>query len=52
MFVGYRTYMVALAVMALAGMKWMGYEVPAEVWLVMNALGLGFLRAAMDEPKA
>ena len=50
-FAGYRTYMVAMAVMVLAGMKWMGVEVPAEVWLVLNALGLGFLRAAMDEPK-
>lgn len=50
-FAGYRTYMVAAAVLMLAGMKWMGVEVPAEVWLVLNALGLGFLRAAIDEPK-
>lgn len=51
-FAGYRTYMVAMAVVVLAGMKWMGVDVPAEVWLVLNALGLGFLRAAMDEPKS
>jgi hypothetical protein len=52
MFAGYKTYIVAAAILGLAMAKYVGVEVPAEVWLVLNALGLGFLRAALDEPKA
>lgn len=48
MFAGYKTYMVAAAVMVLAAMEWMGIAVPGEVWLILNALGLGFLRAAVE----
>jgi hypothetical protein len=51
LFAGYKTYMVAVAIMLLAVMKYMGMEVPAEVWLVLNALGLGFLRAGVEEAK-
>jgi hypothetical protein len=51
MMTGMKTYMVAAAVMGLAVMQWFGFEVPAEVWLVLNALGLGFLRSAVGEPK-
>lgn len=53
MFVGYRTYMAAGAMLVMAAMEWMGYSMPQEFWLVLNALGLGFLRAALPEaPKA
>jgi hypothetical protein len=51
MFVGYRTYMAAAALGILAGLKYVGMDVPPEAWLVLNALGLGFLRAAVEDVK-
>jgi hypothetical protein len=51
MMVGMKTYMVAAAVMGLAVMQWFGFEVPVELWAVLNALGLGFLRSAVGDPK-
>lgn len=44
---GYKTYMVAAALAGLAVAKFVGFDVPDEVWLILNALGLGALRDAI-----
>jgi hypothetical protein len=51
-FVGYRTYMVAAAMLGLSVAMAMGITIPEEVWGILTALGLGFLRAAVDNSKA
>ena len=45
---GKRTYVVALAVAALAGLTAYGIETPEWVWLLLNALGLGTLRVGIS----
>lgn len=47
MFAGYKTYIVAVAMLGLAGAKYFGVEVPDELWIILNALGLGTLRDAI-----
>lgn len=44
---GKKTYIIAVAVGALAAGQQLGYEVPEVAWLVLNAFGLGFMRAAI-----
>jgi hypothetical protein len=51
-FVGYRTYMVAGVMAALAVAMVLGVPVPEEVWGFLAAIGLGTLRAAVDNAKA
>lgn len=47
---GYRTYASAVAMVGLAAAQFFGVAVPQEVWMILGAAGLGFLRAAI--PKA
>lgn len=50
-FVGYRTYMIAAAMLGLSVAMVMGVTIPEEVWGILAALGLGFLRAAVESSK-
>ena len=47
LFEGRRTYAAAVVMVALAAAQFAGVAVPPEVWLLLNGLGLGFLRAAI-----
>lgn len=44
---GRKTYAAAVAIIGLAVAQYFGVEVPSEAWLVLNGLGLGFLRSAV-----
>lgn len=46
---GKKTYAVAVTILVLAVLRWRGIELPAEVWMALNALGLGFLRAGVKD---
>jgi hypothetical protein len=49
---GYKTYIVAVLIGALAILQALGYQVPESVWLLLNALGLGAVRDAIGKPAA
>ena len=49
MFTGYKTYIVAAILVGLGVMKFVGFDVPEEVWMILTGLGFGALRAALDE---
>ena len=44
---GKKTYVTAAVMVALAIAEYSGVEVPASVWILLNGLGLGFLRQAV-----
>lgn len=44
---GKKTYITAAIMVALAGAEFAGVQVPASVWILLNGLGLGFLRQAV-----
>lgn len=44
---GKKTYVTAAVMVALAAAEFAGVEVPPSVWLLLNGLGLGFLRQAV-----
>jgi len=48
---GKKTYLVALLVGAGAIAISLGYAIPAWVWPVLGALGLGAVRSAVDKLK-
>ena len=45
-FKGYRTYLAAAAIAAMAGAQALGYSIPEWAFAVLGAAGLGALRAA------
>jgi hypothetical protein len=45
---GKKTYITAAIMVALAAAEFAGVEVPASVWMLLNGLGLGFLRQAVS----
>ena len=45
---GKKTYATAAVMVALAVAEYAGIEVPASVWILLNGLGLGFLRQAIS----
>ena len=47
LFAGRRTYAAAAVMVALAAAEFAGVAVPSGVWVLLNGLGLGFLRAAI-----
>ncbi len=47
LFAGRKTYAAAVAMVGLAVAQFFGVPVPPEVWLLLNGLGLGFLRAGI-----
>ena len=47
-FAGYRTYIVAFAMVAMGVAKALGVAIPDDMWMVLSGLGLGSLRAAVD----
>lgn len=46
---GKKTYATAAVMVALAIAEYAGVQVPASVWMLLNALGLGFLRQAVGK---
>jgi hypothetical protein len=50
-FQGYRTYLVAGTMAALAVAMALGVTVPEEVWALLAAIGLGTLRQAVEATK-
>lgn len=44
---GKKTYVTAAVMVALAAAEFAGVAVPPSVWLLLNGLGLGFLRQAV-----
>lgn len=44
---GKKTYITAAVMVALAAAEFAGVTVPSSVWLLLNGLGLGFLRQAV-----
>jgi|DEB19_MinimDraft_3_1074340.scaffolds.fasta_scaffold740566_1 hypothetical protein len=44
---GKKTYVTAAVMVALAVAEYSGVEVPTSVWILLNGLGLGFLRQAV-----
>lgn len=44
---GKKTYATAAVMVALAIAEYAGIAVPASVWILLNGLGLGFLRQAV-----
>lgn len=44
---GKKTYVTAAIMVALAVAEFAGVQVPASVWILLNGLGLGFLRQAV-----
>lgn len=46
---GWKTYLVAVATIAVAVAKAVGYDIPEEVWAVLGALGLAGLRDGMKK---
>ncbi len=49
MFSGKKTYATAAVMVALAVAEYAGVEIPASVWILLNGLGLGFLRQAVGK---
>ncbi len=49
MFAGKKTYATAVVMVALAVAEFAGIQVPASVWILLNGLGLGFLRQAVGK---
>ena len=48
---GYRTYIVAAAILTCGILKHYGIAVPEVAWATMGALGLGFIRAGVAASK-
>jgi hypothetical protein len=48
---GKKTYIVALGIGIVAALTYAGNPVPEWVWLLLNALGLGAIRSAIDKMK-
>lgn len=46
---GKKTYAAAAAMVGLAAAEYFGVAVPQSVWLLLNGLGLGFLRSALPK---
>lgn len=46
---GKKTYATAVVMVALAVAEYAGVQVPASVWILLNGLGLGFLRQAIGK---
>lgn len=46
---GKKTYVTAAVMVALAVAEFTGVTVPSSVWLLLNGLGLGFLRQAVGK---
>ena len=46
---GKKTYVTAAAMVALAVAEYAGVAIPASVWILLNGLGLGFLRQAVGK---
>lgn len=46
---GRKTYAAAVVIVGLAFAQYFGVNVPPEAWLVLNGLGLGFLRNAVSK---
>jgi len=44
---GKKTYVTAAVMVALAAAEFAGVQVPPSVWILLNGLGLGFLRQAV-----
>ena len=44
---GKKTYVTAAVMVALAAAEYAGVAVPPSVWILLNGLGLGFLRQAV-----
>lgn len=44
---GKKTYITAAVMVALAAAEFTGVQVPPSVWILLNGLGLGFLRQAV-----
>ena len=44
---GKKTYITAAVMVAIAAAEFAGVQVPASVWILLNGLGLGFLRQAV-----
>ena len=49
MFAGYRTYLVAAAMIGMGVAKALGVAIPDEIWMVLSGLGLGTLRSAVEK---
>lgn len=47
-FTGKKTYAISLAIIACGILTWQGIAIPEYVWASLAALGLGFLRAGVD----
>lgn len=45
---GKKTYATAAVMVALAAAEYFGVEVPMSAWILLNGLGLGFLRQAVS----
>ncbi len=45
---GKKTYVTAAVMVALAVAEATGVQVPTSVWILLNGLGLGFLRQAVS----
>jgi len=50
-FAGKKTYIMAIAAAALAAAQviWPGFVVPEWAWIILAAIGLGFLRAGVSK---
>ena len=48
MLTGYKTYIVAFMLVGLGVAKFVSFEVPEEVWMILTGLGFGALRAALE----
>ena len=46
---GRKTYAIAVAIVIVSILRHYGYEVPEEIWGILGALGLSFLRAGVDK---
>jgi len=46
---GRKTYFVAATILVCGILDAYGVEIPLYVWMALNALGLGFLRAGMKK---
>lgn len=44
---GKKTYATAAVMVALAAAEYFGVQVPTSAWILLNGLGLGFLRQAV-----
>ena len=48
---GKKTYIIAVIVAGLAVANYYGVAIPEYVWLILNAAGLGAIRASMPTKK-